>query len=197
VPSLKERPLGISELAVKDFGPIFDKSSASWAIALDLETNDDIVVYPTPSSLSKASLLVTTLCSMNKIIIDLHSMGPLELESKMFELIRSYKAIDSDYTKFVTTWEIRKNQPFITTNKLINSWSVVLPTSCETHVSSFKISQEFSEGYFYITYINIYEDNMKTIETISHEIIINKVSLAGGIPCNYLSKALGLEINIL
>jgi hypothetical protein len=29
VPSLKERPLGISELVVKDFGSIFDKSSAS------------------------------------------------------------------------------------------------------------------------------------------------------------------------
>jgi hypothetical protein len=29
VPSLKERPLGISELVVKDFGSIFDKNSAS------------------------------------------------------------------------------------------------------------------------------------------------------------------------
>jgi hypothetical protein len=197
VPSLKERPLGISELVVKDFGSIFDKNSASWAVALDLETIEDTIVYPTPSSLSKASLLVTTLCSMNKIINDLSSMSLLEFEARMFELIRSYKAIDSDYTKFVTTWEIRKNQPFITTKKLINSWTVVLPTSCETHVSSFKILQEFSEGYYYVTYINIYEDNMKTIETISHEIIINKVSLKGGIPCNYLSKALGLEINIL
>jgi hypothetical protein len=163
VPEIASRPLGTNNMDLSSFGSIYDSESPAYAVAQILDT-DDGVVLPSPLGLSRSSVFIRILVSMDKILSTLFELG----SNKLFQDLASIKllldSLDSDFEKIERKFDVKKVVPFQVTTKLLKGVSSLPLKENDERLHSYLFKCPIGKHLEIDITLDVREDNQGKIE---------------------------------
>jgi hypothetical protein len=163
VPEIASRPLGTNNMDLSSFGSIYDSESPAYAVAQILDT-DDGVVLPSPLGLSRSSVFIRILVSMDKILSTLFELG----SNKLFQDLASIKllldSLDSDFEKIERKFDVKKVVPFQVTTKLLKGVSSIPLRDNDERLHSYLFKCPIGKHLEIDITLDVREDNQGKIE---------------------------------